>query len=295
LLDHTDHTHVLLATLGGQPQIVTFTLDLLLRDGFPISEVYVVHPRASKQRLQQSLTRLSAEFVGDFYKEAGRAIHFHSHVLQLDGQPIDDIIDDAHADGTLDTLHNLIWNLKRQGRRIHLSVSGGRRLMALLATSVASLNFDRYDHIWHIYTPEHITEQVKDGKRMHVPADAGVKLIKGQFISLGAYIYTPPQSFRTAQSEQRSQMDAQERARCTQVNKEATPAQRKVLEAFSQGLRPQQVADKLDIELTTVHSHKTVLLRLCRNAWNIADDEHLDYHFLQTRFANYFNGEEDDE
>jgi hypothetical protein len=45
--------HTLVATLGGQPQIVTFTLDLLLRRGIPIYEVIVVHP-ASSPHLQQS-------------------------------------------------------------------------------------------------------------------------------------------------------------------------------------------------------------------------------------------------
>lgn len=290
-----DHTHVLLATLGGQPQVVTFTLDLLLEEGFPISEVVVVHPKASHQRLKRSLTRLSEEFVGDYYKTAERVIHFRSHMLQLDGQPINDIIDDTHADGTLNTLHHLLWQLKRQGRRIHLSVSGGRRLMALLAISVASLNFDRHDHIWHIYTPEHIQEQAKDGRLMHVPANAGVRLIKGPFLSLGAYIYNQAQTFDTAQTEQRLRMDEEERTRCTRVEKEASPSQLKVLKALSKGLRPQQVANQLGIELVTVHSHKTVLLRLCRNAWNIDDNEHLDYHFLQTSFANYFDKEESNE
>src|SRR5207247_1093256 len=123
---------------------------------------------------------------------------------------------------------------------------------------------------------------------MHVPEDAGVRLIKGQFLSLGAYIYNQSQSFGAAQAEQRSQMDAHDRKQCAQVEKEATASQRKVLEAFGKGLRPQQVADALGIQLVTVHSHKTVLLRLCRNAWNIADHEHLDYHFLQAKFANYF-------
>jgi len=284
--------HILLATLGGQPQVVTFTLDLLLNDGFPISEVIVIHPKASQPRLQRSLECLSAEFASDYYKAADRVIHFRSHVLQLDGEPINDIIDNDHADGTLNTIHQLIGDLKRQGYRIHLSVTGGRRLMSLLAIPVASFNFDRHDHIWHIYTPEHIKDQARDGKLMHVPLEAGVRLIKGQFISLGAYVYDPSQSFRTAQTEQRTQMDAQEHARCASVMKEATPGQRKVLEAFSKGLRPQQVAAELNIELVTVHSHKTVLLRLCRNAWNIDANEHLDYHFLQTKFVNCFNSHE---
>lgn len=287
-----DHTHILLATLGGQPQVVTFTLDLLLKEGFPISEVIVIHPKASHARLQRSLTRLTNEFTSDYYTSAQRIIHFRSHVLQLDGTAIDDIIDDTHADGTLDTIHKLIGNLKRQGHRIHLSVTGGRRLMSLLAISVASLNFDRHDHIWHIYTPEHIQEQVKDGRVMHVPPDAGVKLIKGQFLSLGAYIYNPSQSFRTAQEKRRFQMDTQEHERCAEVEKKATPAQLKVLQAFAKGLRPQQIAEELNLAIVTVNTHKTALLGLSHNAWNIPNKERLDYHFLRAKFATYFQSDE---
>ncbi len=285
----SDYPHVLVATLGGQPQIVTFTLDLLLQAHYPISEVIVVHPKADPQsRLQQSLYRLYTEFTSDYYQMAQRSIHFHSRVLEIDHQPIDDISDENHADGTLDTIHRLIGDLKRQGYRIHLSVSGGRRLMGLLAISVASLNFDRHDNIWHIYTPDELQVQVQDGKVMHVPKDAGVKLIKGPFFALGAYVNPSINSFRSAQEEQRRQMDAQEHARCTEVASKATPAQLKVLQAFAKGLRPQQVAGELSIALATVNTHKTALLDHCHNAWNVPGNERLDYHYLRTKFAEYF-------
>ena len=284
-----ENPHVLVATLGGQPQVVTFTLDLLLQAGYPISEVIVLHPRAATEsHLQSALHRLHAEITGDYYQAAQRTIHFHSQILELNGQPIDDIIDDEHADGTLNTIHRLIGDLKRQGYHIHLSLSGGRRLMSLLAISVAALNFDRHDHIWHIYTPDHLKEQVRDGKIMHAPADAGVKLIKGPFIALGAYIYPPERSFNMAQEEQRLQMETQERVRCAEVADKATPAQLKVLRVFARGHRPQQVADELCITLITVNSHKTALLALCHHAWNVPGEERLDYHFLRAKFAGYF-------
>jgi len=284
-----DYPHVLVATLGGQPQVITFTLDLLLEAGYPISEVFVLHPRAASQsRLQRALLRLNTEFMGKHYQATQRPIHFHSRVLELDGKPIDDIIDDTHADGTLNTIHRLIGDLKRQGYHIHLSVTGGRRLISLLAISVASLNFDRHDHIWHIYTPEAVQVQANEGKMMHVSSDAGIKLIKGPFIALGAYISNAGQSFRSSQEEQRSQMEAQERAYCANVVDEATPAQLKVLQAFARGLRPQQVAEELHIVLATVNSHKTALLDYCHSAWSIPDEERLDYHFLRAKFAGYF-------
>jgi CRISPR-associated protein Csx14 len=109
-------------------------------------------------------------------------------VLELDGQPIDDIVDSSHADGTLNTIHHLVSDLKSHGHHIHLSVSGGRRMIALLAISVATLNFDRYDRIWHINTPEKTKSDANEGSLMHVPADAGIRLIEGPFIALGSYI-----------------------------------------------------------------------------------------------------------
>ena len=291
--DH--HPHILVATLGGQPQIVTFTLDLLLQKGFPITEVIVLHPKASSQsRLYQALLRLNVEFSNAVYPhpQAQRKIHFHSHMLELDGQPIDDIADDTHADGTLDTIHHLLGDLKQQGYRIHLSVSGGRRLMSLLAISVAALNFDRYDRIWHIYTPEAIKQMASDGQLMHAPPDAGLKLIQGPFLSLGAYIYNSAPSFHRAQEGQRAQMDAQERMCCDEVVKKATPAQLKVLRAFAKGLLPQEVAEELCIATVTVHTHKTVLLGHCHTAWNIPEDKRLTYHFLANKFSHYFEEDE---
>ncbi|MHB8597016.1 MAG: CRISPR-associated ring nuclease [Ktedonobacteraceae bacterium] len=287
-----DHKHVLLATLGGQPQVVTFTLDLLLKDNFPISEVIVIHPKAVQPRLHHSLTCLNGEFTGDLYKAAQRTIHFRSHVLYLDHTPINDITDDAHADGTLDTIHRLIGDMKRKGYHIHLSVTGGRRLMALLAISVASLNFDRYDHIWHIYTPDHIKEQAKDGKLMHAPDNSGVRLIKGQFISPGAYIFDQSQSFGSARQEQLSQMDAQEHARCENVVQQAPQREVDVLHAFAKGLDQQEVAQELHLSSRTIDGYKTKLLDRCRAEWVIEPHKHLGYHFLYKTFAPYFNNTE---
>lgn len=285
----SEKQHVLVATLGGQPQIITFTLDLLLQVDYPISKVIVVHPKASPgSRLQNALDKLHREFTDDYYRVARRTIHFQSQVLELDGQPIDDITDSTDADGTLNTIHHLISNLKSYGHHIHLSVSGGRRMMALLAISVATLNFDRYDHIWHINTPQSIKSLANEGSIMHAPADAGIRLIEGPFIALGSYIYSPARSFQIAQQEQRAQMEAQEHARCKQVVEQTTRTQLKVLRALARGLHPKEVADELHISPATVNSHCTSLYSYCREVWNIPRNEQLSYHFFQAKFGNYF-------
>ncbi|HZR42103.1 MAG TPA: CRISPR-associated ring nuclease [Ktedonobacteraceae bacterium] len=291
------YTHTLLATLGGQPQVVTFTLDLLLQRGFPITEVVVIHPQASEKRLQHSLARLNAEFVGDQYCFNGRPLrcHLRTHILRLDEAPLEDITDDESATGTLDTIHNLICDLKRQHRHIHLSVTGGRRLMSLLALSAAFLLFDRHDHLWHIHTDDAIQQQVKDGAQMHVDPIGTIHLIEGPFVPWGAYFPNQLQSDGTARAQRLSQiaaLDSQERQRCDSVVQQLSHRQLDVLRTFASGLSPQEVADHLAISIKTVDTHKTVLLSLCRNAWNKKPSEVLDYRFLQQAFANYFEDSE---
>jgi len=62
-MTETEYVHILLATMGGQPQIVTFTLDLLLQRNIPISEVHIVHPATA--RIRRAVQILTNEFLGD--------------------------------------------------------------------------------------------------------------------------------------------------------------------------------------------------------------------------------------
>lgn len=97
---YSSYKHTLVATLGGKPQIVTLTLDLLLKRGISIYEVIVVYPAASP-RIQQSLARLHAEFVSDRYEFEGRTliIHFRQQILSHYDAVIDDIVDETTASG----------------------------------------------------------------------------------------------------------------------------------------------------------------------------------------------------
>ena len=293
----SEYTHTLVATLGGQPQVVTFTLDLLLRRGFPIREVIVIHPYASEPYLQHSLNCLNAEFISDHYRPTGQIMHLRSHVLQLDEEVLNDIVDDISANGALETIHQLIRQLRQQPRCIHLSVSGGRRLMALMAISAAQLNFKHnIDHIWHIYTPEEIKQQVKDGTLMHIPASTGVTLIEMPFVPWKTYFSALPQpgdaSAKGVLSTELTEVEAQERKRCKQVEDALTPTKRNILRAFASGLTPQEVAEKFCITPSTVSSHTTKIFDECRIAWNLVDRYPLNYHFLRERFEKCFSSDE---
>jgi CRISPR-associated protein Csx14 len=293
-----DHTHVLLATLGGQPQVITFTLDLLLQRNIPISEVNIVHPAAKPDSsMGRSVERLVEEFPGDRYKVDGRIIHLRRHVLRYYGQPLDDIVDETCADGALNTMFELIRSLKQRQCIVHFSITGGRRLVSFLSISAAILSFDHADRIWHIYTPEAVQQRVRGGEYMHALPQDGIRLIEVPLARLSQTLLSQLLDTHTSAREliysQTELAEAEERARCKQVVDTATPRQREVLEAFARGLHPREVAKHLSIDMTTVSSHTSVLLRLSRNAWNINDNERHDYRFLQTKFAKYFNNHRD--
>ncbi len=287
------YTNTLVATLGGQPQVVTFTLDLLLRHGVSIGEVIVIHPQAAQPRLRHALECLNAEFTEDHYQIDGQKLncHFRPKILELDHTPLADITDNTTAKGTRETIYSFFEELKQQPRHIHLSVTGGRRLMSLLAISAAQLKFGSFDHIWHIYTPEHIKELVKDGRQMHVPANAGVNLIEVPFFPLGDYfsaLSQPHSSAQTTEYSGKAQMDAQQRAQCDSFVQKARPRQLDVLRGIANGLTIQEIADQLCLSIKTVYNHKDALIDLCAEVWDPSENGPFDQRFLYKHFSRYF-------
>jgi CRISPR-associated protein Csx14 len=285
----SEYAHILLATMGGQPQIVTFTLDLLLQRNIPISEVHIVHP--STPRINRAVQILNDEFRGDRYRSKGQVIHFHSHVLRHDGQPLEDLNDETRADDVLNTMHGLIRSFKERHCIVNFSITGGRRLMSILSMSAAILSMDLDDHMWHIYTPDTLRERARDGTILHVAPDEGVRLIEVPLTRLSEDVRATlsfDASAREIIRAQEEQVEAEERVRCERIVSQLTPRRLEVLMAFAEGLHPAQVAEKLSISMPTVSTHTTVLLSLCRDIWPMRERERLDYRFLQLKFARYF-------
>ncbi|GIW89785.1 MAG: histidine kinase [Pirellulaceae bacterium] len=278
----------LIATLGGQPQVVTFALDALLARGEQITEVYLVHLSLENPRTRQALHRLQQEFLDDHY--AGRRCRLRRAPIQANGQALTDIRTAADAEATWQSIRNLIAELKNEGRRLHLCLSGGRRMMALLAMSAAALLCDHQDRIWHMHTPEETLRRVKDGAVMHVTPADGVQLIPTPLAPWGAYfpaLRTLAQTSMLAAQEQLRLFTALEDPACRRVWEQLTPRRRDVLRAFAEGKRPDEVAAALSISLSTVNTHKTAILNECRVAWGLPEDEPLDYRFLRERFARF--------
>ncbi len=284
---------VLLATLGGQPQIVTFALDDLLAQGNPIQEVIVVHLAAADHRLRAALDRLAAEFASQRY--AGRFCRLRTVELAGPDGPLNDLPDEGSAEDALNTIHTLIRRLKQERCRIHACISGGPRIMALLTVSAAMLHFDHQDHLWHVYTPPSLRERADEGATMHIEPSAGVRLIEVPLVPWGTYFPAlrdlASASAAKLRQAQVQHLDSQHRQRCQQVWERLTPRQRETLRAFADGLHPDEVAAQLGISVRTVDSHKSIILEECRIAWGLdrRARRRLDYQTLHRLFAGYLN------
>ncbi len=281
---------VLVAPLGGQPQIVTFALDWLLAQGINVDEVIIIHLAAPRYR--QAYRRLAEAFPGDRYGD--RAIHLRGVAVMRQDRALADVCDTADADAVWHTVHELIAALKSRGLRLHLLLTGGRRLMALMAVSAALLHLEHGDRAWHLYTPDDVVAAAYNGVLLHVPADAGVQLIEVPLAPLGAYfpglrplLNASPAEVVAARTHW---LDEVEQSRCRAVLERLSERQADVLRAFAEGLAPAQVADRLAITLKTVDAHKTVILAECRVAWSLAEDERLSYHWLREKFGRYLLG-----
>ncbi|PIZ26279.1 MAG: histidine kinase, partial [Chloroflexi bacterium CG_4_10_14_0_8_um_filter_57_5] len=205
---------------------------------------------ASGQRYQEAYQRLAGEFIADRY--ANQTCHLRgepvrdgaSQALATSGQTLADVITPNEVEAVRRKVHQLLADLKDQGQRIHLSLSGGRRVMALIALSAAMQYLTPMDRVWHIYTPPDLTEQARGGAIMHARPDAGIRLVPVPFVPWAAYfpglaplLSSSPQEMREAALTWLSEA---ERERCHQVWDSLTPRQRDALRAFANGMGRQQ-------------------------------------------------------
>ncbi len=284
---------VLVSTMGGQAQVVTFALDALLGRGENIGQVVVLHLSPEDARVQRALIQLAQEFAGDFYAHAHRPCRFRHLTVRDQVRPLVDIRQEADAVATWQVVRELLATLKSQGRRVHLCLAGGRRMIGLLALSAAMLIFDHYDRVWHMYTPREFLARAREGTIMHARPEDGVRLIQVPLTPWGTYFpglralaQATPEQVLAAHSRL---MDRSDRARCEAVVARLTARQVEVLRAFAAGRTPQEVAEALCITLKTVDTHKTVILGECRNVWAVPDEKWLDYHFLHDKFGLFFD------
>ena len=284
---------MLIATLGGKAQVVTFALDWLLAAGHEIRDVYLVHhaPDNADHRLRRALALAEAQFVRGYYGDQPctcHAVPLHGP----DGRPLLDLDQPDAVDGAWRTLHQLLGRLKGEGHELHLCVTGGRRLMALLAISVAALHFTHGDRLWHLYTPTALRQAAGEGHILHAPPTLPaphlleVPIMPGSdaFPALRQLLAASPDAVRAMRQ---TRLSDEEAAHCAMVWAALTPRQREVLRTVADGQRPSDVAAALHITAGTVSSHLKTIYAHCRRTWQLSADYALDYRWLQQRFGRW--------
>ncbi|HEY75210.1 MAG TPA: histidine kinase [Thermoflexia bacterium] len=271
-------------TMGGQAQVVTFSLDGLLERGEQVTDVLVLHFSLNDPRVRRALSQLSAEFAGDRYR--GHPILFRRLLIQAEEGPLDAIRTGRDAEVVWAAARDLLAELKREGHCLHLCIAGGPRLLALTLVTAAMLHCDHRDRLWHLYTPREFLEKARDGAILHAPPEAGVRLVPVPFVPWGAY-FPALRALARPPSLPFPVPDPADAARCAEVWQRLTPRQQEVLRTLAEGFLPQEAAERLGITLKTLDTHKTQILAECRVAWALPEDTRLTYHFLREKFGQW--------
>lgn len=281
----------MIATLGGQPQVVTFALDELLRLGVAVDEVIVLILQAQEERL-----RRAQRLLGETMKEPRyEGIVYRPHVVRAGSRPLIDIYDEVDANGVWESINQLVIELKNKERVLQVCISGGRRLLGLLTLSAATLHFGHHDKLWHMFTPEEWLAEARDGALMHLPEGSGFRLIEVPMMPWGSYFpalreLARPQVNRGGDvlAGPKAALDEAEKRKCAAVVERLTKRQLEVLRLLAQDVAPQEAAEQLHITASTLNSHKTVILDVCRAVWDVPEGKWLDYHFLVRRFGDFW-------
>jgi CRISPR-associated Csx14 family protein len=132
-----DQHHVLIATLGESPVVVSAMYDLLTqREGLAIEEVIVLYPRD----------------LGDAFDLIKKALPNGCNVWAKK-LLFEDANSWRNACAFLQELYTLLDTCQLRGDTIHLSLAGGRKSMAALMAWVAPF-FWRIKHLYHVIDPD---------------------------------------------------------------------------------------------------------------------------------------------
>ena len=150
----TPEKSVLIASLGSKPQLVTIAMDLLRRRQVSIEMAIILHTTLERREMRTSVAQLSQAFDEAYPDVQLRLICLSDQ----DGEPLNDVASEPAAREVFRTLHQEVKVAKRAGRCVHLSIAGGRKIIAVYAMAVAQLFCDSDDHVWHLFSVPALVE-----------------------------------------------------------------------------------------------------------------------------------------
>jgi CRISPR-associated protein Csx14 len=281
----------LIAILGGQPQKVTFLLDLFLARGEKIDQVAVVYI-SSYKRTRTAIKLLEAEFSNDMYR--GHPCSLKRIPLKSGPSDLFDIRTPEDVEAARQSIYQLLSELKKENRVIHMGLVSGRRIISMIALTAAMQYLTPVDHLWHINATADILGKSRDGRIMHLPPGSDVNLLPVPFVPWVSYFPGLADLLNRSPQEigetTRGWLDVKERDHCIRVWKALTHRQQEVLQAFASGLSRQGVARQLNITVATVDSHRDRIVEQCKLVWEYQADEEFSATFLERKFGPFLAG-----
>lgn len=281
---------VLIATLGTRPQVVTLALDLLrAQERRTVTEVYVIHT-AAEGLIGQALTRLREEFVGQRYRRWPCAYH-EVPIKGPDGRVVPDVRTRDEAASGFRTIFRTLLAQKEAGKRVHLSIAGGRNSLAVYGMASAQLLFDRNDRLWHILS----TPEFERSGAMHLqrPGDAilvRIPVLRWSFISpVTTDIVQYKDPFAAIQRQEELMERQADEYRRDFLDNHLLPSERRVVVDYVlHGGSNKDIARRLNLSALTVSTHLNRVYEKMRYFFAYAYDAHVGRDTLMQQFSGFF-------
>ncbi|MEA3340317.1 MAG: CRISPR-associated ring nuclease [Chloroflexota bacterium] len=274
---------ILIAPVGSKPQLVTIALDLLRQRGESVREVVVLHTTLDQQANRASIVRLGKEFPRAYPGIRLRPIC----LCDERGIPLHDVDSEPAAREAFRVLYREIKAAKQTSRRVHLSIAGGRKIIAVYGMTAAQLLFDSDDRVWHISSATALVAS----KALHpTPGEAAlirVPVLRWSDISpsLTDLILSDDPFDALERQEELLRADALRLARVF-VEQFLTPAEREVVKlVVFEGLTDTQIADRTCRSAKTVGHHLSSAYRKARATFEL---RRADRHTLTSLLSIYY-------
>lgn len=277
---------VLIATLGVEPQVVSLALDEL-REEHWIDLTVVLHTDSTVAPIAQSYKRLRGELP--HYREATPPVKFRfAAICDEAGNALTDVLTEADAKATLRAIYREVLEVKRAGRRVHLCIAGGRKVMSAYGTAVAQLLFDENDRCWHLMSEGNLLRD----KHMHAAKSEDCHLVPVPIIGWSAI---PPIATDLAKTddpwqaiEQQKQLRRQEEhnRRRDFTQRQLTPAENELLHLLAQsGGSNDDLAQGLHRSRKTVSNQLSAIFAKYHDFQNFSNHAKVDRGILIAHFA----------
>jgi len=281
---------VLIATLGTREEIIPLALWKLKQLDFKIGEVLVLHTVPKIDELVGSIDNLNRAFDTEPHLKEYR---YRLEPLLGERGPIVDITSVAEAEQAFDALFQKVKRFKLEKYRVHLYVSGGRKLLAAYGMVIAQMLFEEDDKLWYSTS----NEQLYQSRRMVPKAGDEFYLIDVPIIPAVDY---PPLQNKLAQAGNvqqalQTERNLRQHERYRQVelflNKELSQAEREIVLLMVKGLGNKEIAQRRGVKNNTVDKQLHKVYRKWNSFWELETAPHLRTQII-TEVARYLSWRE---